>query len=401
MNTSVFKKSIASGLFVGSLLLSMPLAASAAATLFLTPATGAYKSGELFSVLVDVNTGDDTINASSAQISFDNTHLEVVSVGYSQSIFSLWTEKPSFSNPGGFIKFSGGLPNPGYTGAKGDVLRITFRTKASGQTPLTFVSGSVLANDGKGSNIADALKGALFTISPPSPSITPFPSKTIESDTGLVDSQAVTSIPVPIITQWPKQIVSGETITIEGLGHPLDKIVLIVQKDSELSDTGYTYPAPDGKFIYTYPKPLRKGIYQIWARNVTGTGVESGLSNPAQVEVISPASVTIGNFEFSYLSIIAILASLIVIAGILFSWIWLGYRKWRGKQMIEIREVEHAVHQSFDMLREGLEKYVAYLVEAKTASGLKKREQQTKKELKDQLDQIEDTIAKEIDDIKK
>src|SRR3989344_6704130 len=137
------------------LCLFVPLSATAQGILSLSPSTGSYRVGESFSVIVNLNTGGESVNASTGQINFDNSKLQVVSLGYSQSIFSLWTDNPSCSNPAGTINFSGGVPSPGFTGASGSILRITFKGKASGQAPVNFLSGSVLANDGQVTNIAD------------------------------------------------------------------------------------------------------------------------------------------------------------------------------------------------------------------------------------------------------
>src|SRR3989344_7867804 len=126
------------------LCLFVPLSATAQGILSLSPSTGSYRVGESFSVIVNLNTGGESVNASTGQINFDNSKLQVVSLGYSQSIFSLWTDNPSFSNPAGTINFSGGVPSPGFTGASGSILRITFKGKASGQTVLNNFHPSLL-----------------------------------------------------------------------------------------------------------------------------------------------------------------------------------------------------------------------------------------------------------------
>ena len=150
--------------------------AYAQADLHFSPANGTYRIGELFSVLVNVNTAGKSINAASALINFDNQRLEVVSVGYSSSIFTLWTQEPSYSNAAGAISFSGGLPSPGFVGSSGAVIRVTFKPKMNGQAPIIFTSGAVLANDGFGTNIISNLRGALFNILP-STALTAAPEK--------------------------------------------------------------------------------------------------------------------------------------------------------------------------------------------------------------------------------
>ena len=148
-------------IFFGTLIAAaMPLFVHGEANFFLSPTSGDFRMGSTFSVLVSVNSGGAAINAASSQINFDNNKLSVVSVGYSQSIFTLWPGQPSFDNLAGTINFSGGLPSPGFTGSDGALLRITFRPKSTGSASVVFVNGSVLANDGAGTDIAGTPRGA-------------------------------------------------------------------------------------------------------------------------------------------------------------------------------------------------------------------------------------------------
>ena len=82
------------------------------------------------------------------------------------SIFPFWTTEPSFSNSAGTIKFGGGLPPPAYSGTAGHIFKITFKAKKSGKAQVRFVSGAVLANDGKGTNILASMGSGSYIISP-------------------------------------------------------------------------------------------------------------------------------------------------------------------------------------------------------------------------------------------
>jgi len=372
----------------------LPGVLSAQATLSVSPASGTYKVGEMFSALVNLNSGGQSINAGMAQVNFDNTRLEIVSLGYSQSIFSLWTENPSFSNPAGNIIFGGGVPSPGFNGASGGVLRITFRTKAVGQAPISFISGSVLANDGQGSNILDSMRGSLLTITEATG-----PIKTVIPIEEAISAQVDKPLSAPIITEWPEKLESGENITIEGLGHPLSKISIVLQKGNSELVYEYTYSGPDGKFKFTYPKKTETGYYRIWTKSITETGAESGLSLPVTVEIISSDFIRIGGMVLNYASIILTLFALLGLLIFGFAVAWWKYthiQKARGK---EISEAKHILHKSFDNLKDGLAQYVNYLVGAKTVSGIRKRELKTKKDLKEELENIEEIIDKEIKDI--
>lgn len=147
-----------------------------AATLSVSPGTGVYTAGQTFTVRVVVNTAGANINAAEGTLSFKPEELSVVSVAKG-SIFNLWTADPSFSNSAGTVTFSGGTPT-GYTGSGGTVLSVTFRTKGAGSPRVTFQNGSVLAADGRGTNVLTNMSGATFTVS--AASSEPEPERIIE-----------------------------------------------------------------------------------------------------------------------------------------------------------------------------------------------------------------------------
>ena len=85
-----------------------------AATSYFSPSSGNFSVGNIFTVNVLVNTGGVAINNAEAVINFPSDLLEIVSVGKSGSIFSLWVEEPNFSNSAGVLSFNGA--NAGFYG---------------------------------------------------------------------------------------------------------------------------------------------------------------------------------------------------------------------------------------------------------------------------------------------
>ncbi len=162
-----------------TLLFSLLASASAAeaASLSLSPSTGVYSVGSTFSSQVRVNTNGKPVNAADGVLSFNPNELSVVSVNRAGSIFNLWVTEPEFSNSAGTISFSGGVPS-GFSGASGNVMSVTFRTKTSGATRVSFSSGSVLANDGRGTNILSNMSGGSYTVS--TPTTAPAPEVIVE-----------------------------------------------------------------------------------------------------------------------------------------------------------------------------------------------------------------------------
>jgi hypothetical protein len=122
-----------------------------AADILMAPATGNYSVGQTFTVAVRVSPAGSSINAVEAGLKFNPAVLSVVSVSKEGSVFSLWTTEPAFSNTAGTITFGGGSPAP-FT-AQSNLLNVTFRTLAAGSGSLSVANASVLAADGRGTDV--------------------------------------------------------------------------------------------------------------------------------------------------------------------------------------------------------------------------------------------------------
>jgi Cohesin domain len=147
---------------------------ASAATLSVSPGTGVYNTGSTFTVRVMVNSSGKPINAAEGTLTFNPSELSVISANRSGSIFNLWVTEPTVS--GGSISFSGGLPS-GYTGTAGNIMTVTFKAKGSGTVKVNFSSGSVLANDGMGTNVLSSMSGGTFTVTAAAP--TPAPEQVV------------------------------------------------------------------------------------------------------------------------------------------------------------------------------------------------------------------------------
>jgi hypothetical protein len=134
------------------------------AILSISPNTGSYSVGTILSVGVYVSSPTQSINAISGTINFSANELEVVSITKSNSIIDFWVQEPSFSNSEGHVYFEGVILSPGFIGSKGQVVLVNFKTKSSGTALLSFSSGSILANDGLGTNIFKESGSAVFDI---------------------------------------------------------------------------------------------------------------------------------------------------------------------------------------------------------------------------------------------
>ncbi len=160
-----------------TVLFGISVTTAAAAEITFSPATGNFSPGQTFTVTARVAPGGASVNAAEASLRFDPAVLSVVSVSKTGSVFSLWTTEPTFSNTAGTISFGGGNPTP-FT-ATSNLVTITFRALAAGTGALSVTSASVVAADGRGTDVYSRGGTGSFTIAQqttPTPTPTPPPA---------------------------------------------------------------------------------------------------------------------------------------------------------------------------------------------------------------------------------
>ena len=146
------------------LFLAQGVSAVNSASLYLSPSTGNYTVGNTFSVEIKVNSGGVAINAVEATMAFDPDKLEVRSISKAGSALTLWVQEPTYSNSAGSISFAGGKPSPGYSGSAGHIISIVFKAKTGGTAYLNFAAGSIMADDGKGTNVLSSMGSGSYVL---------------------------------------------------------------------------------------------------------------------------------------------------------------------------------------------------------------------------------------------
>ncbi len=158
-----------------------------AATISFSPSVSTVSVGNIVTVKALVNTAGKAINNADSIIQFPSDLLEVISVSKGGSVFSLWVEEPSFSNPLGRVTFNGGLPNPGFNGVSGEMVSVVFKAKKTGVATIAFSDSAVRENDGLGTDILTAKQSTTLQIGasvPVVPSLAGVPVKpTVTSST--------------------------------------------------------------------------------------------------------------------------------------------------------------------------------------------------------------------------
>jgi hypothetical protein len=567
-------KIVASSLFVLAFLITTPQFAEAA-SLYFSPSSGSYDVGTTLSVSVYISSANQAMNAASGLISFPTDKLQIISLSKTGSIFTLWVQEPSFSNSIGTVNFEGIVLNPGFTGSGGKIITMNFRVKAAGVSSLSFSSGSVLANDGSGTNILENSDNAQFSFggvipsvprsttpssvadvpaapqisSPTHPdpnawyqqknakftwqvpigvtsirllvnknaSVTPtivygstisekeiadltdgisyfhiqfrntngwggishfrfqidtekpsrfdiseisrkdltepkvkfiFDAKDatsgidhyeIQIDNGspevwkddgshlyetiaiepgkhtliakavdkagnlLANSEEfiVEALNSPTIIDYTKELQSGEPLIVHGSTYPNNKVIIGLQRENDDSKSFTTQSDLDGKFTFITDGRLTNGIYSLWAEVVDSRGAKSLPSEKITIAVAKSVIFRVGSWAVSFLAILVPLVALIVL--LLFI-VWYGWHKFsmfRKRLKKEVREAESTIHNTFDLLKDGIREQVKMLEKTKTKRELTEEEEKIIKQLKGHLDDAEKFVRKEIENIEK
>jgi hypothetical protein len=150
-------------LFIAILLLLFSNTARAASLSFSSEQSD-IKKDDTFIVDVRLSTQGEKINVAEGSLSFDKDYLQVLGITTGDSIFSLWTREPVFSNENGTIVFSGGVPN-GIQGDNKTIFKIVFLATQTGDAKVSFLGDATFyLNDGQGTAIVpDRIQG-IFNI---------------------------------------------------------------------------------------------------------------------------------------------------------------------------------------------------------------------------------------------
>ncbi|HRZ30346.1 MAG TPA: cohesin domain-containing protein [Candidatus Paceibacterota bacterium] len=139
-----------------------------AADFGLSASKNTYEVGETIPVKIYVASPNQSSNAVSGVVSYPNDKLQVSSLAKTGSVVNMWVQEPAYYNGDGQVNFEGVILNPGYTGKAGVILTINFKARQTGTAQLNFANGSILANDGAGTNILQKLGQLSLTIVPAS-----------------------------------------------------------------------------------------------------------------------------------------------------------------------------------------------------------------------------------------
>lgn len=216
---------------------------------------------------------------------------------------------------------------------------------------------------------------------------------------------SIEALEPPIITEWPRELQSGEELTVKGTTkYPDVQVAVWLQRGNDDAKSQITKSDGKGNFVFVAEEKPKDGVYKLWAEVVDERGARSLPTEKLTIAVKRPAFLQIGSWAVSLLAVVIPLVALIFV--LLFI-VWYGWHKFASfrKKLKnlrkEVREAESALHKAFDMLKEDIRDQVKLLEKTKTKRELTEEEEKIIKQLRKDLDDAEKFVRKEIEDIEK
>ncbi|MDX1608068.1 MAG: cohesin domain-containing protein [Candidatus Spechtbacterales bacterium] len=233
-------------------------------SMFLTPSTGVYVSGDTFSVDVVLDTDTEKITAAEGTISFDTEYLSATDISYNDSIFDSWIIEPEASNITGKINFAGTTTNSLAIDEQ-EVLTVKFKVLQEGTTKVRFASGAMLAGNEEKTNIVSSLISGSYTLTSQVNEFAPEPEYI--PATGTPSAPVVSSSTHPNEDKW----YSGKGVELFW-SVPSDVIavrMLMNQRPTSIPTVYYPYPIKEKGFTN-----LDEGVwyFHLQLRNIYGWG---------------------------------------------------------------------------------------------------------------------------------
>lgn len=220
--------------------------------------------GEQEVLSVYVTSPEQAMNAVSGTLTIPG-NVSIDSISNNGSIVDFWTQEPH--QFGGVVKFEGIVLNPGYTGDRGVLFTMAVSGKKTGTAGFALTSGTILANDGLGSNILDTLGTLAIKI----------------VDTGVLPGEflppvSVKPVALPVITDYSPSVGPEAALFVHGKGEP-GALTKIIFKDTSFKSIGEQFIASlqtkrrhpgevlvkndpqTGDFRYDSPPKLVAGAY--------------------------------------------------------------------------------------------------------------------------------------------
>ncbi len=203
----------------------------------------------------------------------------------------------------------------------------------------------------------------------------------------------------PIISEYPRELQSGDILKVGGNTYPNSKVVLWLQKEKENAQSYDVESDRAGNFIFIAGEKPKDGIYQLWSEVIDKRGARSGPSDKLTIVVQRPVILEVATKAVTFLAVIIPLIALIVLLLILVWYFWHKFTTMRNRLRKEVRDTELVLHKEFDILKDTMREQIKLLEKTRTRRQLTEEEERIIKQLKQDLDNAESAIKKEVEDI--
>jgi hypothetical protein len=275
------------------------------ASLFFDIANKTINKGDEVTVSIRVNTGNRPVNAVSGSFKIPK-NFELQSIETTDSILDFWVNEPKALN--NVVSFQGVAVKKSYQGANGLIFTIRGIATASPTLTFNFSEGSVLSDDGLGTNVLGLLNKGLFAVrdivlvaGTTKPTVVTNNSgvNTTSPNLALNNTPTVTPIIPPVITSISPPIDQSQSFSLLGKGTPnvLTKIDFqditepsfgrsfvqsVITDRVKLSDVEIQNDS-GGIFSYVSPHNLVTGVYNVVPSYVSPDKAESIVGNGVKV----------------------------------------------------------------------------------------------------------------------
>jgi hypothetical protein len=367
-----------------------------AGTIYISPSSGSYTVGSIVTVRIMTSSPAQAINAVSGTLKFPADKMQIVALSKASTIMSLWVQEPSYSNGAGSADFAGVVLNPGFTGSAGQVLTVSFKVTNTGTAKLSFSSGSLLANDGNGTEVLSGLSGAEYTFKPAEvPVAVPAPAP-VESKVPLVTPPV--NLEAPIIQKYTDSVLSTDVIFVQGTTQPNFTARLYVENPGNRVKVAEGHADSTGAFVITWDQQAagleKPNMYYMRVDAISADG-----SQVTKITNVIPIRVT-RSLPQSSLLMIALIACIVAIVVLLIALLLVLYRKKdNSKSSVkdEVKKAAALVHSTFANLKKNLDYYTEVVETTSADHQLSKAEEVIVKRMERNLDEAEQSIESEVE----
>lgn len=201
----------------------------------------------------------------------------------------------------------------------------------------------------------------------------------------------------PVVETYEDKVIVGDEITLQGKTYPNSQVEIIIEKEDGTIKTEMTRSNNEGVFSYATNPNLKKGVYTIYARVITDTGVRSLPSSMSTVEIVSELHKKDVAGSSDIVLIVLIIALTIAIVVICIT----VYKLYQIKATIrrETLIAEGKFHRAFNVLRDEIAIQLQAFEKVKNKRDLTKEEVKILKVLKLELTKAEELLNEEIEKI--